>query len=143
MQLGVRTPGGCEAAVHATRRYIEAMPDSHVVVKVDYSNAFNSLRRDLMLQSVASAVPGIYRFCHLSYILKFETRTILSQEGPHQGDPLGPLLFCLSIHQHLLRLKSELVAGFMDDLTLEGPAETVAADVDYLGRQEDSTGLQV
>ena len=36
-----------------TRRYIEAMPDSHVVVKIDYSNAFNSLRRDLMLQSVA------------------------------------------------------------------------------------------
>ena len=145
MQLGVRTPRGCEAAVHATRRYIEAMPDSHVVVKVDYSNAFNSLRRDLMLQSVASAVPGIYRFCHLSYsqpsILKFETRTILSQEGPHQGDPLGPLLFCLSIHQHPLRLKSELVAGFMDDLTLGGPAETVAADVDYLRRQEDSTGL--
>jgi len=108
--------------MHATRRYIEAMPDSHVVVKIDYKNAFNSLRRDLMLQSVASAVPGIYRFCHLSYsqssILKFESRTILSQEGPHQGDPLGPLLFCLSIHQHLLCLKSELIAGFMDDLTL-------------------------
>jgi len=58
IQLGVGTPGGCEAAVHATRRYIEAMPDSHVVVKIDYSNAFNSLRRDLMLQSVAAEVPG-------------------------------------------------------------------------------------
>jgi len=73
----------------------------------------------------------------------FETRTILSQQGPHQhqGDSLGPLLFCLSIHQHLLRLKSELVAGFMDDLTLGGPEETVAANVDYLKRQEESTGL--
>jgi len=29
----------------------------------------------------------------------------------------------------------------MDDLTLGGPAETVAADVDYLKRQEESTGL--
>ena len=43
IKLGVRTPGGCEAAVHAARRYIEAMPDCYVVVKIDYSNAFNSL----------------------------------------------------------------------------------------------------
>jgi len=67
IQLGVGTPGGCEAAVHATRRYIEAMPDGHVVVKIDFCNAFNSLRRDLNLRLVASTVPGIYRFCHLCY----------------------------------------------------------------------------
>ena len=30
IQLGVGTPGGCEAVVHATRRYIEAMPEGHV-----------------------------------------------------------------------------------------------------------------
>ena len=53
-------PGGCEA----TRRYIDAMPDGHVVAKIDFNNAFNSLRRDLMLRSIASTVPGIYRFCH-------------------------------------------------------------------------------
>ena len=33
LQLGVGTPGGCEAAVHATRRFAEPMPDSHCVVK--------------------------------------------------------------------------------------------------------------
>jgi len=33
IQLGVGTPGGSEAAVHATRRFIEAMPDGHVVAK--------------------------------------------------------------------------------------------------------------
>ena len=36
-----------------------AMPDGHVVAKIDFSNAFNSLRRDLMLRSLASTVPGI------------------------------------------------------------------------------------
>ena len=81
-----------------------------------------------MLRSVASTVAGIYRFCHLAYsqpsVIRFDTRTILSQEGPHQGDPLGPLLFCVSIHPDLQRLQSELVAGFMDDLTLGGPAES-------------------
>jgi len=31
------------------------MPDGHVVVKIDFRNAFNSLRRDLMLRSVVSS----------------------------------------------------------------------------------------
>ena len=120
------------------------MPDAFVVAKIDFTNAFNSLHRVLMLRSVAERVPGIYRFCHLCYsqppVLKYETRIILSQEGPHQGDPLGPLLFCLSIHSDLERLKSELVAGFMDDLTLGGPAQSVAADIDHIRSREEFTG---
>jgi len=36
IQLGVGIPGGCEAAVHATRRYIEAMPDGYVIAKIDF-----------------------------------------------------------------------------------------------------------
>jgi len=36
IQLEVGTPGGSEAAVHATRRSIEAMPDGHVVAKLDF-----------------------------------------------------------------------------------------------------------
>jgi len=69
------------------------MPDGYVVAKLDFCNAFNSLHRDLMLRSVLSTVPGIYRLCHLCYsnpsIIKFDDRTILSQEGPHQGNPLA------------------------------------------------------
>jgi len=100
-----------------------------------------------MLRSVLSTVPGIYRFCHLcdSYpsILKFDDRTILSQEGPHQGDPPGSLLFCVSIHPDLQRLQSELMAGFMDDLTLDGPSDVVAADLDYISSTQDGTGLRI
>ena len=77
------------------------------------------------------------------HILKYETRTILSQEGPHQGDPLGPILFCLSIHPDLEQQKCELIAGFMDDLTLGGPADTAAADIDHIRGREEFTGLQI
>jgi len=101
-----------------------------------------------MLRSVLSTVSGIYRFCHLCYnnlsILKFDDRTILSQDRivpTHQGDPLGSLLFCVSIHPDLLRLQSELVAGFMDVLTLGGPSDVVAADLDYISSIQDDTGL--
>jgi len=100
-----------------------------------------------MLRSVLSTVPGIYRFCHICYsnpsILKFDDRTILSQEGPHQGDPLGSLFFCVSIHPDLLRLQYELVAGFMDDLTLDDPSDVVAADLDYINGIQDDTGLRI
>ena len=123
------------------------MQDRRVVVKIDFRNALNSLRRDLMLRSVASTVSGIYWFCRLSYnqssVLRFENRTLLSQEGPHQCDSLGPLLFCVSIHPDLLGLQSELVAGFIDELTLGGPSDKVAADIDYFRDREQRTGLRI
>ena len=121
IQLGVGVPGGAEAAVHATRRYVMSMPNENVLVKLDFSNAFNSLRRDCMLEAVAKDIPEIYRFAHASYscssVLKFGAHSIISEEGPQQGDPLGPMLFCLTIHPLLMNLKSELRIGFSDDVT--------------------------
>ena len=40
-QLGVGVSGGAEAAVHATRRLLQNLPPGHVVVKLDFLNAFN------------------------------------------------------------------------------------------------------
>ena len=37
IQLGVGTPGGCEAAVHAARRFLETIPNDNVVVKLSWS----------------------------------------------------------------------------------------------------------
>jgi len=50
-------------------------------------------------------------------------------------------LFCVSIHPDLLRLQSELVAIFMDDLTLGGASDVVAADLDYISSIQDGTEL--
>lgn len=145
LQLGVGTPGGCEAAVHATRRFVESMPDDHCVVKLDFSNAFNSLHRDVMLDAVLEKVPGIYKFCHLSYSksseLIYSGYTIHSSEGPQQGDPLGPLLFCNSIHPLLLSLTSLLILAYMDDVTLGGPEAQVARDVEEIRRKGNEIGL--
>jgi len=44
-QLGVGIPGGCEAAIHSARRYLQSLPADHVMVKLDFANAFNSLHR--------------------------------------------------------------------------------------------------
>ena len=81
MQLGVATPGGCDAAVHATRRYMATMTDDSVLVKLDFSNAFNCLHRDRILLSYGNATS-----------LKFGDSTILSEEGLQQGDPLSTFI---------------------------------------------------
>jgi hypothetical protein len=43
------------------------MPVDHCVIKLDFSNAFNSLNRDSMLDAALEKTPGLYKFCHLSY----------------------------------------------------------------------------
>ena len=87
------------------------MPADHAIVKLDFSDAFNSLHRDVMLTAIAESVPEIYKFCHLSNdsspTLSFNNHTISSQKGVQQGDPFGPLLFCLSLHPLLLSCESK------------------------------------
>src|SRR5688572_33179166 len=86
-----------------------------ILVKLDLSNAFNSLHRDSMLMSVEETIPELAAYCHLAYAeatcLQFGSFTIKSQEGPQQGDPLGPLLFCLPLQSILTRLLSPLGFG--------------------------------
>ena len=53
----------------------------------------------------------------------------MSEEGPQQGDPLGGLPFCNTIHPLLSQMKADLVEGYMDDITLGGTRNDVATDV--------------
>jgi len=146
-QLGVGIPGGCEAAVHATRRFLTNMPDNYVVVKIDFSNAFNCIRRDSVLAAVSASIPEIYRFCCLAYqntsILQYGQRTVASEEGVQQGDPLGPLLFCLTVQPLLCSLASELILGFLDDFTIGGHLASVAADIATIRSSGASLGLSL
>ena len=100
-----------------------------------------------MLDSAAALVLEIYRFCHLTYsnpsVLKFGSRSILSQEGPQQGDPLGPLLFCITIHPMLTSLSSELVIGYLDDITLGDVESVVDRDVQEVRIQGEAMELKL
>jgi hypothetical protein len=66
MQVGVGIQGGSEAAVHAARRFMVKMSDDEMV-KLNFLNAFNCLRRDVMLKTVAEELPFIYRLFYLAY----------------------------------------------------------------------------
>ena len=111
LQVGVGVPGGCEAAVHATLRFLHVLPDNKVIAKLDFSNAFNTIKRSSVLEAVHSKMPEIFNYCQLSYgsssRLRYGKYTVLSSEGVQQGDPIGPLLFCLTIHPLLSQLNSD------------------------------------
>ena len=64
--MGAGIPGGADAAVHAVRRLVNHMPDDHVLVKLDFENAFNTARRDLIFFSTDDKIPELYRFLHAS-----------------------------------------------------------------------------
>ena len=66
-QLGVGVPGSCEAAVHSVCSFMENMPSDHVVVKLDFSNAFNNLHRCEMLTPVRESLPELYPVCYSAY----------------------------------------------------------------------------
>lgn len=146
-QLGAGAKGGCEAAVHSCRRFLSSMPRDNIIVKLDFANAFNTVRRDAMLSAVSELVPEIFPFCSSVYQvvpeLKFGNRLVPSCEGIQQGDPLGPLLFCLTLHPILNKLSSDLVIGYMDDVTVGGQVDSVAKDVQEFAASCTAIGLEL
>ena len=59
VQLGYGSPGGCEAAVHASRQFLENLSDNEVLIKIDMRNAFNTVRRDRFLSTVRQRTPSL------------------------------------------------------------------------------------
>ncbi len=67
LQLGYGTPLGAEAAAHSARVYLEDLPDDNVLFKLDFKNAFNSIRRDKMLEAAREAVPEMFPYIYSLY----------------------------------------------------------------------------
>ena len=147
LQLGYGVRQGAEAAVHTTRIYLENLPPNNILLKLDFRNAFNSIRRDKLLEAARVWVPEIFPFVHSSYLapsnLYYSDTTLQSSEGVQQGDPLGPLLFCLTIHPLLLQLKSELRVFYLDDGTIGGAEDDVLADFMTIKDEAALLGLEL
>src|SRR6218665_2838174 len=61
--------------------------------------------------------------------------------GPQQGDPLGPLLFCLPLQPVLRSMRSVFRIGYLDDLSLGGKKDDVRQDIALIENLESSLGL--
>lgn len=146
-QLGFGVAGGAEAGVHAARSYLHQMERGKVLLKTDFRNAFNTVRRDSILEAVAKHFPELLPFATstigASSVLQFGEFQLLSDEGAQQGDPLGPLYFCLVFKDLIESMRSEFVLGYLDDLTLGGEAQTVLDDFIYLETAAKQFGLEL
>ena len=120
-QLGCGVQLGCEAAAHATCLSLQNMPPGHLLLKVDFKNTFNTLKRDKMLESVKQYAPELFAFTNSAYehplLLFCGDHIVESAKGVQQGDPLTPLLFCLAIQPVVLKLQSEFNVFYLDDVT--------------------------
>jgi hypothetical protein len=124
---------------------MENMSCGKLLVKIDFCNAFNTVRRDFVLEAVHKYFPQLlpFAFSTMNFMsdLQFGDFVLRSDEGVQQGDPLGPLYFCLVCKELLESLKSELVLGYLDDITLGDDAPVCLEDFLRLEAASAKLGL--
>ena len=146
-QLGVGVKGGAEALTHAARLFLSTMEQDNVLIKLVFVNAFNTVRRDSMLEAVAQYAPNILAFASSAYgslsDLHFGDFTLQSAEGVQQGDPIGPLLFCLALSKPLSLLDSDFVSGYLDDIGLGCNIDKAIAELHTFEAGANAIGLRL
>src|ERR1700759_1534396 len=135
------------------------MGDEAVLLKTDIRNAFNSRRRDQMLEILFEhpELAPIWRMAYWAYkdsssLLVFENgkykATIESAQGVKQGDALGALLYALSVHSFYKNCtppgedKVRKIA-IMDDLNLVGAFKPVFEAFDRFEASLVGSGLEM
>ena len=106
---------------------------NYILAKLDIKNAFNSIRRDILLRKCLINCPEIFRLALLAYgsptPLTANGNLIWSNSCVHQGDPLGPLPFSLAIHDIASSMKSNFSVWYLDDATIAGGPRSVCDDI--------------
>jgi Reverse transcriptase (RNA-dependent DNA polymerase) len=133
LQQGVAVKVGAEAIVQTVRRLMTHHLDAAVspdwaLLQVDFSIDFNLVWRDVFCQSTLEHFPALgpwVTWCYYYPSHLFYEGEIVSSIARYvqQGDPLGPLLFCLVLRQ--------VSPGIADIIASAEPA-TAALNTSYL-----------
>ena len=118
-------------------------PDDPISISaLDFINAFNTMYRSTIYEGVEEHCPSIIPLFQWSYgssavlCLSDGLPICTSETGVRQGDPLGPLLYCVGFHPTLLNLKKNFpkvtAVAYIDDDTLIGPRSHIIAALAYL-----------
>ncbi|KAL0208314.1 hypothetical protein P9112_010901 [Eukaryota sp. TZLM1-RC] len=126
-QFGIKTIDGASVAAIASDTFFNA-EENNFIFNLDFKNAFNSVKREAIFEVIKSDFPELSSFFYHFYgkepDLIFNSFGLKSSSGVKQGDPLGPLLFCLAIHKTLNIIKQKYpsikIVAYMDDISLIG-----------------------
>ena len=146
-QMGAGAKNGAETAVHAARIFFENANDSDVFLKLDFSNAFNTIRRDKMALVFQEHCPELLPFYNMCYerpsFLIYGPHVLFSREGFQQGDPIASFGFCLSVHKCLRAIISRFKAGYMVDISAGDNWKIVLKDFIAFKEASEILGLKL
>ena len=130
---------------HVARDFNECAERDQAFVKIDFANAFNSVRRDVILKAINEHAPEILSFVKLCYedssFLIYGAFTTKLTEGFQQGDPLATFGFCLVLHPALQKLLSKLKTGYLDDVAFADEWRTTLLDLLSIKQACEKLGL--
>ena len=135
-KLALLFRGGTEKAIHTVRAWHRRHQTSSdkVALKLDFTNAINTVSRDAVLSAIRDPFPALARWATWCYQqptrLQFDDQVVDSCTGVQQGDPLGPLLFAAALQplaQDLRNAGLDIAVHYLDDGVLSGNLHTVSA----------------
>jgi hypothetical protein len=150
-QLGVGVPGGVETIIHTAS--IAHQHRNLSIMAIDFTNAFNTIRRRFIYDGLCDAFPSLRRY----FVWSYGKASVLcdnngipvctSETGVRQGDPLGPMFFSLGLHQVLKSCASKhggvQLLAYLDDISLIGDPVQCMEAFDEVKSQGHMVGLEV
>lgn len=129
---GCGKSGGMDAVIHGLRalhRDAAANDKPFYILKTDFTNAFNSIDRQVIIDVVHSKCPQLLPFLHFRYtnlnVLFIDKHTELrvqSTTGVVQGDGLSSFLFQLSMSHILQKARQHCtIPSYLDDNYIFSP----------------------
>jgi len=156
-QVGVGVKAGAEVLVHVARQWLGRNREERgkVLVMIDLENAFNSIDRAAVRQGIRRTFPAAAPWIDLCYtedsLLILGEEVLKSGRGVQQGDPAGPAIFALAIHEDVEEAKEatdqafpgelDWVGLFLDDTMAAGTARAVKMFLDSLEAKWKGKGL--
>jgi hypothetical protein len=157
-QLGNKIAGGAEILVHLVQALTQLGTDK-VVMKLDITNAYNSISRTAILEAVEAHIPDLLPYTH--FALGNDTKVYFSSRdkevslcvpmktGCPQGSPLSTLWFNMTQAGPINRVReahpSATILSYHDDDDhyIIAEPEEAAAVFDHLQQELRSISLQV
>ncbi|KAL0207621.1 hypothetical protein P9112_012249 [Eukaryota sp. TZLM1-RC] len=123
--------------------------ENNFIFNLDFKNAFNSVKPEAIFEVIKSDFPELSSFFYHFYgkesDLIYNSFGLKSSSEVKQGDPLGPLLFCLAIHKALNIIKQKYpslkLVAHMDDISLIGSFDLLELVAQEIADPYENIGL--